>query len=132
MAIVAIGQALSPAGEHADAIAFLCRLASDGGVPKDGPPHVIAGTRPVLTMCNAFLFFLTNHLVRLRLASVPRKRLWAEVATLAFPVPTGVPRSMTGRLALTSSPLLARLWLALLAAELSFDRTTVFRECPLH
>ena len=125
MAIVAIGQALPPGGEHADAIAFLCRLANDGGVPKAGPPQVIAGTRPVLTMCKAFLFFLTSHPVRLRLASVPRKRFWAEVATLDFPDPTGVPRSMTGRLALTISPTFARFWLALLAAELSFDRTMV-------
>ena len=96
MAIVAIGQALPPGGEQAEAIAFLCRLANEGWVPKEGPPHVIAGTNPVLTMCSAFLFLVTNHLVRLRRASVPRSRLLAAVATLDLPVPTGVPKSITG------------------------------------
>ena len=84
IAIVASGQALPPGGEHAEAIAFLCRLASDGWVPKVGPPHVIAGISPVLTMCRAFLLLPTSHLVRLRLASVPRKRLLAAVAILVF------------------------------------------------
>ena len=67
-------------------------------------------------MCIAFLFLVTSHFVRLRRASVPRSRLLAAVATLDLPVPTGVPKSITGRLALTWSPKAARLLLALLAA----------------
>ena len=125
MAIVARGHPLLPGAEQADARTCRCLSARLGGVPKAGPPHVMAGMRPVLMSTVALRLREASHLTwELRpLAEDSRLRAW--VASRRVPQLTGVPKSTTGTLALTTVPRSASCLTALLARALSLLRTTV-------
>ena len=99
-----------------------CLLAVLGGVPKAAPPQVIAGTMPALTSAKPLLFLAINCLVLLALAVDAVILLFAWVAILLRPDPTGVRKSVTDPLAVTSMPLLARHFTAIWAALGLFAR----------
>ena len=126
MATVAKGQPLPPEAALAALSILLCFAARLGGVPKAGPPHVMAGRIRVLVRTNPFRFLLVSHLTRELRPLADTRRFLACVARRLVPQLAGVPRSTTGRLALTNVPRVARRWAALAAHGLSFLRITVF------
>ena len=85
-----------------------------------------AGINPVLTRTSALPFLLVVHLIREERPREVVTRLLAWIATLRLPVPTGVPKSVTGKLALTRRPALASVFAASAAAIGWLERITVF------
>ena len=90
-----------------------------GGVPKAGPPQVIAG------VIVALRFILAINLARAVRPVAAARRLLACVAMRLLPELTGVPRSVTGALALTAVPLAVMRLAAWLARALSLALMTV-------
>ena len=97
-----------------------------GGVPKAGPPHVMAGVMPVLARIVALLFTLVMNLARAARPFAAARRLLACEAMRLLPELTGVPRSVTGALALTAVPLAVIRLAAWQARALSLALMTVF------
>ena len=125
MATVANEQAWAPGAALAEASMWRWRLARVGGVPKAGPPQVIAGVIRVLARVVALRFILAMNLARAVRPFAAARRLLACVAMRLFPELTGLPRSVTGALALTAVPLAVMRLAAWLARALSLALMTV-------
>ena len=104
IATVAKEQAWAPGAAQAAASMCRWRLARVGGVPKAGPPHVMAGAMPVFASTVALRLIRAIQPVRVTLPLAAFRRFSACVAMRLLPELTGVPRSVTGRLAFTALP----------------------------
>ena len=104
------------------------RLARVGGVPKAVPPQVMAGVMPVLAKIVALRFILAMNFARAARPFAAARRLLACVAMRLLPELTGVPRSVTGALALTAVPLAVIRLAARLARALPRALMTVLVE----
>ena len=126
MATVASEHACAPGAALAEASIWRWRLAREGGVPKAGPPHVMAGVMPVLAKIVALLFIFVMYLARAVRPLAAARRLLACVAMRLLPELTGVPRSVTGEFAFTAVPLAVMRLAAWQARALSLALITVF------
>ena len=89
MATVANEHACAPGAALAEASIWRWRLAREGGVPKAGPPHVMAGVMPVLAKIVALLFIFVMYLARAVRPLAAARRLLACVAMRLLPELTG-------------------------------------------